>query len=299
MKNVTCVLHHHIGEESIFEEGLNIASSVPAYKAQIAWLTQRYNVISLDQMLTGDIPPKALLLTFDDAFKSVLEMVRTVLAPQRLPAVFFVNPSLLSHNAISLDSTLAWAAQTAGLEAVCAILELPLRNSVGTIVVRDMASRTATERLAIRDRLLTTYGPPNLTQRAPLIDSDDLKELVSLDVAIGNHTTHHVHCRSLTPAEIETEIVASKAKLEELSGSTVRSFSVPYGHEDDLTDNILQAVRTSGHEATFLVHSRSNWRRPAPDVWYRTSLHHEPASAMRSEVHLKPLVRTLKHMVRG
>jgi peptidoglycan/xylan/chitin deacetylase (PgdA/CDA1 family) len=162
-----------------------------------------------------------------------------------------------------------------------------------------MAKRNATERLEIRDMLLNKFGPPDLSRRAPLISADDLKELVSLGVEIGNHTMNHVHCRSLTSAEMQTEIVAAKAKLEDLSGSPVRSFSVPYGHHDDLTPEVLDCVRTSGHLATFLVHSRSNWRQPAPDIWYRTSLHHEPAQALRTELKVKPMIRSLKQMMTG
>jgi len=299
MKNVTCVLHHHIGPETPFEAGLNITSASDKYLEQVEWLTRHYTVISLDQMLSGDIPRKALLLTFDDAFHSVLDVVRSVLAPRNLPSVFFVNPGLLEPGAISLDSTLTWAAGTAGVGAVCDLLDLPARDSIGTVVVRDMASRTAAERLVIRDRVLDHFGPPDLAARAPLIDAQDLKELVSLNVDIGNHTMNHVHCRSLTKAELQTEIIDSKAKLEALSGSKVRAFSVPYGHEDDLTPEILDCVRNSGHEATFLVHSRSNLRKPAADVWYRTSLHHEPASAMFAELKVKPVIRSLRQMVTG
>ena len=198
-----------------------------------------------------------------------------------------------------MDSTLAWAAGQAGLEDLCKTLDLPPRDSVGAVVVGDMAKRNATERLEIRDMLLGKFGPPDLSGRAPLITADDLKELVSLGVEIGNHTMNHVHCRSLTSAEMQTEIVAAKEKLEELSASPVRSFSVPYGHHDDLTPEILDCLRASGHVATFLVHSRSNWSKPAPDVWYRTSQHHETAQALRNELKIKPMIRSFKQLVTG
>ena len=295
MPPVTCVLHHHIGAEGPFEQGLGIASTPQAYAAQIEWMAARYDIISLDQLLSGDLPRRPLLLTFDDAFRSVVDVVRDVLAPRGLPCVYFVNPGLLEPEAISLDSTLAWAANTVGLERLCAALDLPVRDSVGQLVVQDMAAHGATRRAEIRDKVLADFGPPDLAARAPLMVPEDLAELVSLGAEIGNHTLSHVHCRSLSSSEIETEIVASKARLETLCGHPVRAFSVPYGHEAELTETVLEALRASGHAAIFLVHARSNRWQAAPDVWYRTSLHDEaPATLPRKLAHL-PFLRSLKH----
>lgn len=291
---VTCVLHHHIGVESPFEAGLDITTSRDAYEAHIEWMEQRYNFISLDQLLSGDLPPKPLLLTFDDVYRSVLDVAREVLAPRGIPSVFFLNPGLLEDGAISFDSTLAWAANTAGIGAVCRLLGLPERASVGEVVAEDMATLGAAERAGVKDRLLQEYGPPDLSVRAPLISAGDLTELVSLGVEIGNHTMTHVRCRSLSEEEREIEIVQAKAKLEELSAQNIRSFSIPYGYEDDLTDAVLQCARSSGHSAIFLVHARDNWRRPESDVWYRTSLRNEHPHELRKMVSIMPFLRMVK-----
>lgn len=299
MPTVTSVLHHHIGPTGPFEDGLNIATDPQIFHDQIAWMVQNFDVISLDQMLSGRLPKRPLLLTFDDAFKSVVEAVRDVLAPQGLPCVYFVNPSLLEEGAISLDSTLAWAANSAGIEPVCKLLDLPTRGTIGEVVVRDMAQYSSTQRQAIRDKLLDAFGPPDLSTRAPLMNAADLKELVAMGVEIGNHTNTHVHCRSLTPDEHESEIIGSKQRLEELSGKPVRSFSVPYGSEHDLTEPLLKTLRASGHEAIFLVQARSNRWQPAKDVWYRSSLHDEVPSQLKSHMVHKPFLRSLKHKLTG
>lgn len=299
MKNVTCVLHHHIGAESEFETGLNIATDVSAYAAQIAWLGDRFDFISLEQLLSGDLPKKPLLLTFDDAFQSVLDSVRTVLTPKGIPSVFFINPSLVDAGSISLDSMLAWATHKVGFGETCKMLNLPHRDTLGEIILQDMAKRGAAERQQVIATLIDGIGAPDLSNRAPLIDAQGVRDLKSLGVEVGNHTHSHVHCRSLSAAEREDEIVSAKKRLEEMSGQKVRSFSVPYGHENDLTDSVLDCARASGHEAIFLVHSRANIRRPAPDIWYRTSLHNETPQQLKMEVSTKPLLRTIKTMVLG
>ena len=109
----------------------------------------------------------------------------------------------------------------------------------------------------------------------------------------------HVSCRALKSEEFEEEIVAAKSRLESLSGTPVRAFSVPYGNERDLTPEMLDVLRSSGHEAIFLVHARSNMCRPAPDIWYRTSLHNEAPRKLPVSLRYAPALRSIKHRLTG
>lgn len=299
MSTVVCTLHHHVGRESVFERGLNVSSDRDVFEAQVDWLQQNFDVIDLDVLLSGKLPKRPLLLTFDDAFRSVLDVAREVLAPRGLPSVYFINPGLLGEEALSLDGALAWASQKAGVEALCDAIGISGRQSLGEVILQDMAKLGASARADIKARVLEAFGPLDLADRSPLLDPAELAEMPGLGMEIGNHTMTHVHCRALSVAEIETEVVQAKAKLKELSRSPVRSFSVPYGHEKDLTPAMLQAVRASGHEAIFLVHARSNWRRPASDVWYRTSLHNEAPKDLMKKLRYLPAARSIKHLVRG
>ena len=299
MPNLTCVLHHHIGEESAFEKGLDLTSTRESFERHLHWLAKRYEFVSLDQVLTGDLPRSPLLLTFDDAWHSVLQIAREVLQPRRIPSVYFINPGLLEDGSISLDSALAYAVNTYGLGRVCAALELPQRDSVHSLIVGDMAKLGSRERRKVVVKLLDEFGPLDLTRRAPLLSKEDLKELVSLSVEIGNHTMTHVHCRSLSDYELAEEIGGSKALLEDLSKSRVRSLSIPYGNELDLTPEVNAAARESGHEAIFLVHARANWRRPDKHVWYRRSLTNQSNRSLAKEFYINQHLRTMAKALRG
>lgn len=297
MSLLTCTLHHNIGLESAFEKGLNVTSDPELFARQIAWFAKNYDIIDLDTMMSGKLPGKPLLITFDDVFQSIADAIRDVLKPLGLPSVVFINPGLLEPGSISLDSTLAWAASQIGLDRLCKLLDLPPRAAVGAIVVGDMARFGAAERDEIKTRIFSELGPPDLAPRAPLMQKDTLRDLASMNVEIGNHSATHVHMRALNAQERYKQIVKAKATLEALSGQTVRSFSVPYGNEADLTPDTLADIRAAGHQATFLVHARSNHRRPAPDVWYRTSLRNEPPHALKRHIVYKPLLRTIRNWV--
>jgi peptidoglycan/xylan/chitin deacetylase (PgdA/CDA1 family) len=296
---VVCTLHHHVGRESAFERGLDVSTEPDAYEAQIDWMGRHFDFIDLDTLLSGRLPRHPLLLTFDDTFGSVLDVVRAVLAPRGIPSVYFINAGLLGRQAISLDSALAWAASKGGVEAVCDAIGVPRHATIAELIQKEMAALSANERANVKSKVLAAFGPPDFSDRAPLLEAADLEELPRLGVEVGNHTMTHVHCRALDTGEIEEEVIAAKARLEELSHARVRSFSVPYGHERDLTPELLAALRASGHEAIFLVHARPNRRRPAPDVWYRTSLHNEAPKELAMHLRYLPAARSMKQLLFG
>jgi peptidoglycan/xylan/chitin deacetylase (PgdA/CDA1 family) len=292
-------LHHHIGREGPFEQGLGIATSQDAFDKQIERLARDYDIIDLDTLLSGRLPRRPLLLTFDDTYRSILDAAKRVLAQRGLPGLVFLNPGILGAESLSLDQTLAWATGKAGLAEVCRALGLPVVESLGALVVGTMAGFGSRARADIKERLIVTFGPLDLTQRLPLLTTQEVAEFAGLGLEIGNHTMTHVHCRALSAEERVQEIVEAKLKLEVLSGRPVRAFSVPYGSRADLTTPVLEAARQSGHQAIFLVHARSNARRPAPDIWYRTSLHEETPHQLRMKLVVLPAMRSLRQRISG
>jgi peptidoglycan/xylan/chitin deacetylase (PgdA/CDA1 family) len=301
---LTVVLYHNIvngGPE--FEADLGVSTRLNAFQAHLEYYRKNYEIVDLDAVLKGPLPRNALLITFDDFYRSVLTVAENILSPIGIPAVFFVNPGLLGRNAVSLDAILYWYSRKHGLPALCDALALsmPQVSSVGELISGPMAALGATQRTALRDRLLSKEGADSsgLAGRSPSLESEDLSRLPPLGIEIGNHTTSHVHCRALSDDEHNSEIVEAKQKLESLSRSRVRSFSFPYGHERDATPGVLNTLRDSGHQAIFLVHARSNRFRKAPDIWYRISVHNEPAGTLFRKLSVLPLVRSAKAATLG
>lgn len=123
----------------------------------------------------------------------------------------------------------------------------------------------------------------------------ELRALADFGIEVANHTMSHTCCHLLDTAEIGHEIVAARTALEDMTGRPVRAFAFPWGHERDCTTEVLAAIRASGHRATFLMHGRTNDRRPEPDVWYRSLVESQTGLALAADLRLKPILRSLKH----
>ena len=68
-------------------------------------------------------------------------------------------------------------------------------------------------------------------------------------MSIGSHSCSHPKMIDLAPADIESELAVSKAKIEEYLGGTCRHFCVPYGtpglHYEP--EEIIQHVVNAGY----------------------------------------------------
>lgn len=299
MPDVTAILYHAITQsESDFERGLGVATSPDRFAAHVDYFDKNYDIIDLDTLVSGKLPRRPLLITFDDVYRSVVSAARDILKPRNIPSVFFVNPSLVGRQAIGLDNLLAFCVNRYGLGPVCESggFERDSLTSVGDIISDVASNYTSSERAGLKTRLTTEFGltADQLNERCAILEQDDLRECAALGMEVGNHTATHVHGRSLAPSELGSEIAEARRALETMAGHPVRAFSLPYGSEIDLTEPVLRTIRDSGHKATFLVQARSNRVRPAPDVWYRISLRNEHPSQLPLKLTLLPLLRSVK-----
>src|SRR5688500_2227223 len=96
MKKVSILGYHKIGEPSFKDWHTWNYVSAESFDRQLEYLHKNnWSVIGIDTFLAGMdnpeiIPDKAVLLTFDDGYKSMLEIALPILKKYSCPAVLFV-----------------------------------------------------------------------------------------------------------------------------------------------------------------------------------------------------------------
>jgi peptidoglycan/xylan/chitin deacetylase (PgdA/CDA1 family) len=119
------------------------------------------------------------------------------------------------------------------------------------------------------------------------------------DVEIGDHTYSHVHCRSLSHAELDREIDDNRVCLEGLSRQRVRAFSVPYGSSKDLTGALLQHLDRSGYEAIFLSENAATSRGTNPLRFDRVTTRGEGQYGVFRDLEVLPRLRSIRNTLLG
>jgi len=306
--SLRCVLFHHIAEtESVFTKGLGGTITRESFEATLRFLTKHYTPVSLEDVLASfdgrALPPRPVLVTFDDGYASVSEVGAPLCLKFGVPAVVFVNASGLDNRQLVLDNLICYVANVFGLDTI----NIAIQNvessedcevrSLAEVFGRFLPHISLSSRKAFRKKLLELIQrrESELASEAGLyLSSKQLRDLATFKCEIGNHTYTHVNCRSLAAGEFAEEIDRNRTTLELVSGKKVRSFSVPYGSFADLTPELVTHLQQSGYEAAFLAGARANSPHSPWSRLDRVSIKGESEAALFSEIEILPRLRSAK-----
>jgi peptidoglycan/xylan/chitin deacetylase (PgdA/CDA1 family) len=306
-----CLLFHDIADHaSEFTEGLGVTLSRKRFEDQISFVSKYYTPVTLQEVLAGSWEKRSdkprILVTFDDAYFSAVQVAAPILRQYGVPAVMFVTGSLIGNHVLGLDNLLCYVVNRHGLEVVHSVAcEISRRKDLNflscTQVTNEFLPTLSQSSIAeFHAALVSAIRIPaeEAARRAQIyLSADQLRSLVADGFEIGNHTYSHVFCRSLRASEFHHEIYANKTRLEAITGSKVRAFSVPYGSPKDLTPEVERHLRCSGHEAAFLVDNRMN--TPTTDRYRlsRISLEGESDADLFTKVEMLPRLQSLRDEV--
>jgi peptidoglycan/xylan/chitin deacetylase (PgdA/CDA1 family) len=311
--SLRCVLFHDVSDtESSFTKGLRGTITRKNFEAVLKFITRYYTPVSLQDVIADSdgraLPPRPVLVTFDDAYASVSEFAAPLCSRFRVPAVFFVNGVCLDNQRLALDNLVCYVANVCGMgtinaavRALTGVENLEVR-SLAQVFTRFLPAISLSAREVFRDALvqLTRISEGDLAAAAGLyLSSQQLRDLATFNFEIGNHTYTHVNCRSLSVEEFAGEIDRNKAVLEATSRTKVRSFSVPYGSAADLTTEFEAYLQRSGYEAIFFAEGRVNSLRAHRSRLDRVSIQASTDAAFFSEIEVLPRLRKLRNSLFG
>jgi len=300
------VLFHDISDtESSFTKGLGVTVTRSQFEAALRFITRHYTPVSLQNVIAGsagkELPPRPVLLTFDDAYVSVREFAAPLCAELGVPAVFFVNGACLENRNLMLENLVCYVTNVCGLDTVNAAIrsvngECQVRSLV-QVFSQFLPETSLPGREAFRHALieLARISEGELAAEAGLyLSGQQLRDLANFNFEIGNHTYTHANCRTLSVGDFAGEIDRNKTALEAISGSKIRSFSVPYGSSLDLTPDLAGHLQRSGYQAVFLAEGRANSSTTHESHLDRVSLKASTDAAFFSEIEILPRLRTIK-----
>ncbi len=226
------------------------------FTAQLDRLRQVANPVGLTEVAeavaTGrSLPAHSVLLTFDDAGRSLVEHGLPLLAERGIPAVAFVVAEL-----IGTDRPFWWH------EA-----EFLVRNGGRA---RGLAGTAPTAAVGIMRRMpdpdrRRTLQELRVTARRPApprrqLTVADLRRLAEAGVEIGNHTLGHACLDQCDEHTVRTEIAEAHQLLTSWLGTPPRAFAYPHGTAAPPAQDQLRRL---GYQAAFLFDHRLADGRPS------------------------------------
>ena len=223
-------------------------------------------------------------------------LVLTYHAIARGPAPLFVDPALLAAH---LDCIVESGA------TVVTVTELAAALRGGTLPDRALAltfddgfanvAVAAAPLLAERGLRATVFcvaehiggvsnwtSQPRSAPQLPLADAAALSALAAAGWEIGSHGLTHERLSRLTPDRRQHELEASRLKLEELIGVSIRSFAYPYG---SVPAGAEAELRAAGYDSACTTRIATVARSASPFAIPRVDAHY-----VRRELVLKAIL---------
>lgn len=251
--------------------------SADAFRRQLQFIKERYNVISAKEFLLWweakhELPPRSVLLTCDDGlWNSLLDML-PILQEFEFECLFFVTgsslsntPTMLWYERLYLMFLVAPASFTMELRAIGLLAEAGPRQkrSLWWDLVRKLSQYDPNHRSALLERIRLQLGlserwdaayneDPVLRRRFLMLNLPGLHQLAGAGMCIGAHTVSHPMLSQSPPAEAWNEISDSKRNLEQALGQEIWAMAYPFGDSSSVTSREVQMSERAGFRCAFL-----------------------------------------------
>lgn len=303
--DVLVVVYHNFGERpSPLTKHLGITIRPEAFVNQIKYFQKHYDLVGVTDLLSGTLPGKPIIVTFDDAYRSVLNIAAPILKAANAPSVWFVSPIMVLGNKLVIDNVISAAVDELGWERVISKLQLEKLNirSANELITCLLPALKPAALSDMKECLLSEMRVTEVELRRTselFCCGADLNLGTGSLMELGNHSLSHAFFRGLSRAELEREIVESRTILQNLSRQGVSYLAVPYGRRLDATEAAIEVARASGHRAIFLVQGRLNRVGQVSDVFDRIDVGSSGPGSLPFVLRALPVLRSLKDSFYG
>ena len=262
------VLTYHRVDDPAAQPALypGLISATPRdFDEQMRFLAANYRVISLAQLLetreTGRrLPPRALMVTFDDAYRDFAEHAWPALRRLGLPVTLFVPTAFPDHpergfwwDRLHHAVTESSRREIAAFGERLGLTDARARSQTFRALVRAVKARPHHEAMSEVERIISELGAREA--RHAVLGWDELRQLSADGVTLAPHSRTHPRLDRLPAPELSTELRGSFEDLEREIRDAPRVIAYPDGGHDAA---VVAEAAAAGFVAAFTTERGAN-----------------------------------------
>lgn len=237
-----------------------ISATPEVFEEQVRYLATHYQVVSVSEVIKvfesgngGLLPPRAMLVTFDDAYCDFEEHVWPILKRYGIPVTLFVPTAYPDQP----ERTFWWndlyhaVQNTSRKDNLNTTLGLfPLSHTSRNQTYKRLRNYLKTlkhaEAISIVKQLCDELGIEPTTNS--ILGWDSLRKLTREGVTLGAHTRTHLLMNRVALEEARDEAIGSLHDLEREIGSTLPIFAYPRG---EFNEEVATMLAREGFKLAF------------------------------------------------
>ncbi len=246
ISTVSIVTFHRIAEPDDAEPyDPDVIDATPAqFRRHVETLARIGTPIGMETLLRamegGELPPNAVMITFDDGYRSCRDVALPILRRLGVPATFFIATAFAAERKLywweQIAAVLRVARGRVGYLSYPRPLRIDARDPGARRILDDTVKNTRgldLERFLaeLRAALGVPWSPEiEAGLAAPLIMTwDDVRALAAAGMDVESHTRTHRVLETLDRDQLRTELVGSRRDLETELGRPIRALAYPVG----------------------------------------------------------------------
>lgn len=265
---------------------------VARFRSQMERLARHFHPVSLRRYLqnlqTGNVDPKAVVVTFDDGYRGVLEHAAPILYNLGIPGTLFVVTGHASAPRPFFFDQIEIAFRLSTKSGLCMGLLHEPQFALDTIdsriqamnsIKRNIRAMPEMNRRLYQHVLMDLLGVSEERcnehahgqEKYTVLGWNDLREMASHGWALGSHTRSHAPVAALGVRERNRELKGSLEDLRREIGLSIVPFAYPYGREEQVGARGSAAVRRAGYSCAVTTMNGVNDSSTDPFLLRRVS----------------------------
>ncbi|MEO5943109.1 MAG: polysaccharide deacetylase family protein [Ferruginibacter sp.] len=281
--------HHTVSDQHLPHiKHLYPYKNVAQFTTDLDILLKNYKIVTPADLLksiedNNILPKNTFLISFDDGFREVYDIIAPILEQKGVPAIFFINPAFIDNKRLFFRSKSSLL--------IDHLLNKKDDNEIIRIYADTLSIKDATvseiittiknikiNNAAVIDNLAGKTGysfEKFLAEQKPFLTTENLAALQKRGFTIGGHSMTHPYYQQLNLQEQLNETINSCKFIKDNTGMEKMYFSFPYSDEglsQDLFDNILKedidllfGIQNQKNELNNKMLHRFNAERPDID----------------------------------
>ena len=263
------ILRYHaiVEPEDNFYTSPSIALSPKLFETHVKYLSRRYHVLSLDQIIdllhqSKPFPPNSIGFTFDDGYADNF-FAAQILHKYHANGTFYITTEPIDRKSrLWLSEIICLILKTEknqleifvdGESHIFSFNDQSSKWSAIRQITKIIKSNNQTVREQIRSEILKKLGNTLLLNMVAnlMLNWEQVNEMVGMGMLIGSHTLSHLNLPNAEPSNAIKEIRNSKEVLEKKLNNPVRHFSYPNSGPYEYFDSRIRSyVVDAGYESS-------------------------------------------------
>jgi peptidoglycan/xylan/chitin deacetylase (PgdA/CDA1 family) len=252
------------------------------FERQMAYLSRHYHLLSLRQMLalaeTGDLPPGAMAVTFDDGYQDNFTHAFPILKKYGVPATIFLAtgsigtgvPLWYEQVLIAFERTQSASFTDPRDGRAYDITPVGDRRALVFRILPELMKMEAEERLRVVKKIIRALGEAEeISDPDLMLTWDQVRQMRREGIEFGAHTVTHPILSRQKPEGVWWELVTSKSKVESELQEEIPLFAYPNGKPDDYNPGVIEMVKKAGFRCAVTTSFGINQAGTDPYQWRR------------------------------